>query len=680
MSDPHLKVESKLYSIVGRLSSEKSLGVITSSSTPTSPMPGFLPPASHTIRSKSVSTPPIPTRSPSFSFNKQTSNLNVVRRSPSPDAPRSNHSIGNGNIQLPPAVPSSRNPSAPSKNPWGVTGSVKSKVVRTDFYFHNTSDHTKSPFLDDLSSQGVYVVDSSSTPGKIYMMRSNVAKESSSDRINLSRRRLVSIPVFKGEEELKLLNLQENSIHRIEHLGSLPNLIFLDLYHNQIKEISNVSHLTNLRVLMLGRNLVKRIEGIESLQLDVLDLHSNQIERIECLSHMTELRVLNLAGNLLRNVTALQPLTNLVDLNIRRNLIEALQGVDNLSSIQRLFASSNKISTFRDIHSLQRLTSLAELSLDGNPISSFPNYGSYLRKNMNGLRVLDGKSIEYQSESSVSDSISQIADMSKFFTQSPQVGRRSISESDTDLHQRRELIYGEMIDCHVSNPQMTPEYENDVEGDSRKDILPKTHMGHIERRQVQDGMPDGLYITPYTVDSLDSLRITHTDSIVVRNVDFEDFVRMIPRLLKKVTKITSLHLFHNNLRSLIQLHSLVSLGLQELRIIDNPINYLMLFEPYAICRLENLTRLNGKDITSMQRDSMRHLFSSLDAVMSSSSSVYNEILEPKEVSRRLSEFEPIRVVSQVEAEDCRLRIHFPFPVCHFECKAYSLDHFNACTL
>lgn len=43
------------------------------------------------------------------------------------------------------------------------------------------------------------------------------------------------IPLLEGEQMLRLLNLQNNSIRKIENLLGLPNLIFLDLYNNRIE-------------------------------------------------------------------------------------------------------------------------------------------------------------------------------------------------------------------------------------------------------------------------------------------------------------------------------------------------------------------------------------------------------------------------------------------------------------
>ncbi len=99
--------------------------------------------------------------------------------------------------------------------------------------------------------------------------------------------------MLEGEERLRLLNLQNNLVARMENLVNLPQLIFLDLYSNKIKVVSGIalSHvlkriegldgLPSLRVLMLGKNEIEKIESLSlSTRLDVLDLHSNRICRI----------------------------------------------------------------------------------------------------------------------------------------------------------------------------------------------------------------------------------------------------------------------------------------------------------------------------------------------------------------------------------------------------------------
>ncbi|GLD91497.1 hypothetical protein PINS_up000030 [Pythium insidiosum] len=61
------------------------------------------------------------------------------------------------------------------------------------------------------------------------------AKAANPERLNLDRRNLPVVPLLDGEQMLRLLNVQNNLIRRIEHLTGLPNLIFLDLYNNRIE-------------------------------------------------------------------------------------------------------------------------------------------------------------------------------------------------------------------------------------------------------------------------------------------------------------------------------------------------------------------------------------------------------------------------------------------------------------
>lgn len=100
-------------------------------------------------------------------------------------------------------------------------------------------------------------------------------------------------PILEGEERLRMLNLQHNSIMQVQNLSSLRRLVFLDLYDNLISEISGLDALLSLRVLMLGKNKlvywttlllvtcfsrIRRITGMRSLiKLDVLDLHGNMV-------------------------------------------------------------------------------------------------------------------------------------------------------------------------------------------------------------------------------------------------------------------------------------------------------------------------------------------------------------------------------------------------------------------
>ena len=231
-------------------------------------------------------------------------------------------------------------------------------------------------------------------PGVLVVYRKPSERAANPERLNLDRRELAHLPLLEGEEKLRLLNFQHNSISKIENLVSLPNLIFLDLYSNQIKEISGLHTVPTLRVLMLGKNLIEKIKNIQLLtKLDVLDLHSNQIGKIESLGHLVELRVLNLANNQVAVIENLEGLTALTELNLRRNRIEAVSGLERVPALQRLFLSNNKVEDFERAAGLSACRALAELALDGNTIASLSSYVQWAITICPSLRVLDAKKV-----------------------------------------------------------------------------------------------------------------------------------------------------------------------------------------------------------------------------------------------------------------------------------------------
>lgn len=117
------------------------------------------------------------------------------------------------------------NPLAPSKSE--LTAGVKDHVI-----------FSESPVI----------------PGVPVVFRSPEEKAANPERLNLDRRQLMVCPILEGEERLRLLNLQHNSISRLQHLDGLRRLVFLDFYDNLVHEITGLGGLVSLRVLMLGRN------------------------------------------------------------------------------------------------------------------------------------------------------------------------------------------------------------------------------------------------------------------------------------------------------------------------------------------------------------------------------------------------------------------------------------------
>src|SRR4051794_11102578 len=63
-------------------------------------------------------------------------------------------------------------------------------------------------------------------PKKIVVYRRPTYRQKTYDRLYLNNLDLPHIPLFEGEENLKLLSLENNLITKIDHLVSLNNLLY----------------------------------------------------------------------------------------------------------------------------------------------------------------------------------------------------------------------------------------------------------------------------------------------------------------------------------------------------------------------------------------------------------------------------------------------------------------------
>lgn len=109
-------------------------------------------------------------------------------------------------------------------------------------------------FEPTATRDNIIFAESPLNPGIPIIYRPPEEKLANPDRLNLDRRHLTVCPILEGEDRLRLLNLQHNSIARLQHLSNLRHLVFLDLYDNLVHDMSGLEGLLCLRVLMLGKN------------------------------------------------------------------------------------------------------------------------------------------------------------------------------------------------------------------------------------------------------------------------------------------------------------------------------------------------------------------------------------------------------------------------------------------
>lgn len=205
------------------------------------------------------------------------------------------------------------------------------------------------------------------------MYRKPSYKNKNLDRLYLNNYDLPHLPLFEGEEFLKLLSLENNLITKIDHLVSLNSLLYLNFYSNKITEIENLQNVSKLKALMLGKNNIEKIKNLSCLQdLEVLDLHSNKIRVIENLTNLKKLRLLNLANNLITNFNDLCYNKVIEELNLRKNTINSIpNNISNLDRLKKLNLGKNVINSLDNLSELKKLKSLSEIILEENPFLNF---------------------------------------------------------------------------------------------------------------------------------------------------------------------------------------------------------------------------------------------------------------------------------------------------------------------
>jgi len=158
--------------------------------------------------------------------------------------------------------------------------------------------------------------------------------------------------------------LKINEAVDINKLPAIPTLTKLEIDVTETYEVSELTKFTNLKELSIkGTN---KINLGHLPNLKVLDISSTFPKKIDFLEGLPNLEKLSLENNGLTEITGLERLSNLKMLNLSENYeIEDLTGVTNLKSLEYLNLYENKIS---DVSLLNLLPSLKQVNLGGNII------------------------------------------------------------------------------------------------------------------------------------------------------------------------------------------------------------------------------------------------------------------------------------------------------------------------
>ncbi|XP_070324841.1 leucine-rich repeat-containing protein 49 isoform X4 [Odocoileus virginianus] len=440
---------------------------------------------------------------------------------------------------------------------------------------------------------------SSSMPSFPILQRSSEEKILYSDRLTLERQKLTVCPIIDGEEHLRLLNFQHNSITQIQNISNLQRLIFLDLYDNQIEEISGLSTLRSLRVLLLGKNRIKKISNLENLKsLDVLDLHGNQ------------------------------------------------RDVDNLPCLQRLFLSFNNISTFESVCCLADSTSLSDITFDGNPIAQESWYKHTVLQNMMQLRQLDMKRI------TVSENSSQEEErrMASIVAKKEEEKKRESHKQSLLKEKKRLTINNVARKWDLQQHRITSIAINQDRRDSDSQDHCQNDGSTVSTFPEEAGSLDsgltsalqGLSVTDTHLVEVDgdtlSLYGSGALECLDRNwsvqtagmvttvsftfIEFDEIVQVLPKLKIKFPNSLHLKFKETNLVMLQQFNALAQLRRVDQLTIDpqgNPVVSFTLWKYYVLFRLShfNMQKINGTEVTQNDMIMAERLFGILAHVASS---------------------------------------------------------------
>lgn len=106
-------------------------------------------------------------------------------------------------------------------------------------------------------------------------------------------------------------------------------------------------------------------------------------------TNLRDVRTLNMWGFELSNIDIISKLQNAETISLSLNNITSLEPFSYCKNLQNLYLRQNCISDLREVDYLCNLPRLTYLMLRDNPISSLPNYRSYIINKLPNLKKLD---------------------------------------------------------------------------------------------------------------------------------------------------------------------------------------------------------------------------------------------------------------------------------------------------
>jgi len=191
-------------------------------------------------------------------------------------------------------------------------------------------------------------------------------------RLNLSASGIIDISPLNNLTKITELNLSENEIENIEILSSLKNLVSLNLSQNFIKDITPLSGLQNITILNLSDNQLDSISPLENItsltSLDISFQDSGNIfdySTLEVIKNLINLKIFKAIALKINNINFLIANQKIKSLYLGYNLLKDISPLQFLITLENINLVSNKIT---NVSPLQGLIHMTILDLYNNPI------------------------------------------------------------------------------------------------------------------------------------------------------------------------------------------------------------------------------------------------------------------------------------------------------------------------
>lgn len=171
---------------------------------------------------------------------------------------------------------------------------------------------------------------------------------------------------FKLLEEFSATEAQ---IADLTPIADLTRLRVLSLADNEIDNIEPLTNLVNLRAVYLSNNKLSDASALRDKKLEYLHLVNNRLTALDLSSSRDSLVLLDVSRNSLEAITGINTFTKIDAMNIADNRFSDLKDFGFLGSIRWLDIRRNLIS---DLSPLSHLTDLEYLYIAGNQICEIP--------------------------------------------------------------------------------------------------------------------------------------------------------------------------------------------------------------------------------------------------------------------------------------------------------------------